>query len=71
MVTEKDGTGKSYIEIPMVAGRTSVTYLTESWAGEPTIRIQIRKDDGQLHLGPDIPISQVGDLVKATIKLIQ
>jgi hypothetical protein len=71
MKIEKDSSKQSYIEIPMDSRHTRVTLIPNGWTGTEAIRISIREESGHLRPGPEIPIAQVGDLVKVTIELLR
>lgn len=67
---QRDGSGKSYIEIPLdPGGRIRVTLVEDSWVGGPAVRLQLRGDDGHLRQGPEIPAAAIGDVVGAVVQL--
>jgi hypothetical protein len=71
MELKTDKSKHSYIEIPMEGGgKIRATYNPDSWYDTAAIRISIRRTNGRLLQGPEIPIEFLGDLVKATIQLI-
>ena len=68
---QRDGSGKSYIEIPLdPGGRLRVTLVEESWVDGPAVRLQLRGDDGHLRQGPEIPAAAVGEVVGAVVQLM-
>ena len=66
-----DGSNQSFVEIPMDSGHVRVTLISNGWTGTEAIRISIKDENGHLRQGPEIPVGQVGELVKATIELVR
>lgn len=68
----KDSTGNSYIETP----HTRITLVKirpsgdKDWTGGDTLRIQARKGSGGLHMGSEIPIEDVPEILGGLAKLL-
>jgi hypothetical protein len=68
----KDKTGNSYIETP----HTRVTLVNKrpssdkDWTGGSAIRIQARQGSGRLHMGSEIPIEDIPDILKGLATLL-
>ncbi len=70
---QKDSTGKRFVDVPTLADEhVRVTFVPNEDAGYHTdsIRIQIRDAKGHLRPGPEIPLTSLGDFVKAVIDLL-
>ena len=72
MEARTDESGNSYVETNRPHDeKTRVTYVPhQEWAGQAVVRIQVRRADGHLQRGPEIPIDQVGDVVSSIINLL-
>ncbi len=66
-----DSQHQPYIELALDGGGyVRMTQIDPGWAGEPTVRIQIRDSrTGQLRLGPEIPRSMIPDTLRALAHL--
>lgn len=64
----KDSSGHPYAEIDPPSGKVRLTYLRRGWSGSPSIRIQVRQPNGHLRLGPEVPVKNLGDFVKALLE---
>lgn len=68
----KDKTGNNYIETP----HTRVTLVKnrpsrdKDWTGGATLRIQARQGSGRLHMGSEIPIEDIPDILKDLAELL-
>ncbi len=68
---DKDSKGNWYEEVPIPGSVVRITYVTEGWAGTPSVRIQTKDEDrGNLRQGPEVPLSAVGGLVGAIVELL-
>lgn len=68
----KDKTGNNYIEtdhtrVTMVVKRPSGD---KDWAGGRTIRFQARRGDGGLHMGCEIPVEDIPDILRGLAELL-
>jgi hypothetical protein len=68
----KDSTGNNFIEtdhsrVTLVVNRPS---SKKDWTGGPTIRIQARQGSGRLHMGAEIPLDDVPDILKGLTSLL-
>ena len=68
----KDKTGNNYIETPhtrvtMVKKRPS---KDKDWTGVTTLRIQARQSSGRLHMGSEIPLEDIPDILKGLAELL-
>ena len=67
MTVRTDRSGKRFTEVDLPSGRVRLTYIRRGWSGSPSVRIQIREPNGHLRLGPEIPVAQLGDFLKALL----
>lgn len=66
----KDARGNPYQEVKIECGFVRVTLVSEGGAGTPSVRIQIRNDDGHLLQGPEVPLDAVGPMIGAIVALL-
>jgi hypothetical protein len=65
-----DGSGNYFEKININGGFVRVTYILNGWDNSPSIRIQIEEDNGHVRQGPEIPLSNIGDVVGAIVALL-
>lgn len=65
-----DSSGQSYEKIEILDGHVRVTYIPNGWADLPSIRIQIQDGAGHLRQGPEIPLTAIGDVAAAVVKIL-
>jgi hypothetical protein len=65
-----DSAGNRYIEKDMVSGKIRATYIEKGWSDIPSVRLQIRDEDGHLRQGPEIPVENLGEAVGAIVELL-
>jgi hypothetical protein len=65
-----DSKGNDYREIDIPGGNVRITYIQSGWADSPSVRIQIRDENGHLRQGPEIPLEAIGGVVGATVELV-
>ncbi|MGE5410468.1 MAG: hypothetical protein ACM3MI_05870 [Clostridiales bacterium] len=70
MEVKTDSADHRYVELNMESGFVRVTYVEQGWTSTPAIRISIKDENGHLRQGPEIPVENIGDVVKATILLL-
>jgi hypothetical protein len=67
---QRDSSNQTYEEIEISSGFVRVTYVPNGWDDSPSVRIQIRDENGHLRQGPEIPISAVGGVLGAVVNLL-
>jgi len=70
MKAEQDGSGKTYFDVANIR----VTCVEKTWSGQPGLRLQAYKENGQLNPGAEIPIpdkSVAFDLVSAIMEAVK
>ena len=65
-----DSSHNLYREVPISGGHVRVTYIESGWDGGPSVRIQIKDDNGHLRQGPEIPIISIGGVVGAVVEIL-
>jgi len=66
-----DNTGKRIEEIDSDGGdKIRLTLVDPGWSGTQCVRIQVRDERGHLRQGPEIPLSQLGELISAAFRLV-
>ena len=65
-----DKSGNAYEEVEIPGGDVRVTFIGEGWAGTPSVRIQIKDENGHLRQGPEIPVSSVGGVMGSVVNLL-
>ena len=65
-----DSAGNRYKEVDIASGKVRVTYVERGWADTPSVRIQIRDENGHLRRGPEVPIASIGGMVGAVVELL-
>jgi len=66
----KDSAGNTYREVEMEAEHVRLTYVAQGWNDTPSVRFQIRDEDGHLRQGPEIPLKIMGSVVGALLDLV-
>ena len=66
-----DSAHNPYQEVPLDQNqKVRLTLIATGWAGDPSIRIQIRDETGHLRPGPEIPTAQLSQIAVALIALL-
>ncbi|MBC2714853.1 MAG: hypothetical protein HF978_06025 [Desulfobacteraceae bacterium] len=65
-----DSSDQMFQEVPIPDGQVRVTYIENGWDDSPSVRIQIRDENGHLRQGPEIPITSIAGVVGAVVNLI-
>lgn len=66
-----DSNGNAFTEIKMDSDFIRLTYIQKGWDGSPSIRIQMRDENGHLRQGPEIPLDYYGQMFSGTIELLR
>ena len=68
----KDKTGNSNIETnhSRVTGVSKRPSEEKDWTGGKALRIQARRSSGRLHMGAEIPIEDLPDIMKGLAQLL-
>ncbi len=65
-----DKSGNAYEEVEIPGGHVRITYIADGWAGTPSVRLQVKEDNGHLRQGPEIPVSSVGGVMGSIVNLL-
>ena len=73
MELKKDKTGNSYIEtsnsrITLVVNRPA---SGRDWSGGNTVRVQAKRGDGSLHMGAELPVEDLPEVLAGIMVLVQ
>lgn len=60
-----DSRDQPYTEIELPDGALRLTTIELGWTGTRCIRLQVRDGEGHLRPGPEVPVSALGELVRA------